>query len=42
LLFGALIRGCVQQLAYIHLAGNNFTSKKSKDAVVPPSFQQVR
>ncbi|XP_078365428.1 uncharacterized protein LOC144649735 isoform X2 [Oculina patagonica] len=40
LLFGALIRGCAQQLASIHLAGNSFTSKKTKDAIVPPSFKQ--
>lgn len=40
LLFGALFRGCVQHLASINLAGNNFSSKKSREAVVPPSFQQ--
>ncbi|XP_074615858.1 F-actin-uncapping protein LRRC16A-like [Acropora palmata] len=40
LLFGAVFRGCVQHLASINLSGNTFTSKKSKDATVPPSFQQ--
>lgn len=40
LLFGALFRGCVQHLASINLSGNTFTSKKTKDATVPPSFQQ--
>lgn len=40
LLFGALIRGCIQHLATIKVAGNSFTSKKTKDAVVPPSFKK--
>ncbi|XP_048577148.1 F-actin-uncapping protein LRRC16A isoform X2 [Nematostella vectensis] len=38
-LFGALMRGCVQNLMHLHLAGNLFTTKK-KDATIPLPFQQ--
>ncbi|UYV80446.1 crml-1 [Cordylochernes scorpioides] len=37
--FGALLRGCTQKLAYLNLSRNQFTNKKSKEVVVPPSFK---
>ncbi|KAK3746399.1 hypothetical protein QZH41_018212, partial [Actinostola sp. cb2023] len=39
LLFAALMRGCVQNLMHLNLAGNNFTTKK-KEITVQQSFQQ--
>ncbi|GAB6032597.1 hypothetical protein CHUAL_011487 [Chamberlinius hualienensis] len=40
MLFGALLRGCCQKLSHINLSRNSFSHKKSKDAIVPPSFKQ--
>ncbi|XP_031561973.1 F-actin-uncapping protein LRRC16A-like isoform X3 [Actinia tenebrosa] len=39
LLFGALMRGCVQNLMHLNLAGNNFTARK-KEITIQQSFQQ--
>ena len=40
-IFGALIRGCCQNLAHLNLSGNQFTNRKSKDTNLSSSFQQV-
>lgn len=37
--FGALLRGCTQKLATLNLARNQFSTKKSKEVIVPPSFK---
>ncbi|XP_022235977.1 F-actin-uncapping protein LRRC16A-like isoform X2 [Limulus polyphemus] len=37
--FGALLRGCTQKLAELNLARNQFSTKKTKDVNVPPSFK---
>ena len=38
-IFGALLRGCTQNLAHLNLSRNQFTSKKNKDVNVPPSYK---
>lgn len=37
--FGALLRGCTQNLAVLILSRNQFSAKKSKEVNVPPSFK---
>ncbi|XP_067130918.1 F-actin-uncapping protein LRRC16A isoform X3 [Centruroides vittatus] len=37
--FGALLRGCTQKLAVLNLSRNQFSTKKSKEVIVPPSFK---
>lgn len=37
--FGALLRGCTQKLEYLNLSRNVYSTKKSKDVLVPPSFK---
>ena len=37
-IFGALLRGCTQNLARLDISKNVFNTKKSKD--IPPSFKQ--
>ncbi|XP_022249751.1 F-actin-uncapping protein LRRC16A-like isoform X2 [Limulus polyphemus] len=38
-IFGALLRGCTQKLAVLNLARNHFSTKKTKDVNVSPSFK---
>ncbi|XP_075527573.1 capping protein regulator and myosin 1 linker 1 leucine rich repeat protein isoform X5 [Dermacentor variabilis] len=37
--FGALLRGCTQKLEVLNLSRNMYSSKKSKEVLVPPSFK---
>lgn len=37
--FGALLRGCTQKLEELNLSRNVYSSKKSKEVLVPPSFK---
>ncbi|KAK8764978.1 hypothetical protein V5799_032413 [Amblyomma americanum] len=37
--FGALLRGCTQKLEVLNLSRNVYSSKKSKEVLVPPSFK---
>ncbi|XP_028409927.1 F-actin-uncapping protein LRRC16A-like isoform X2 [Dendronephthya gigantea] len=39
-IFGALIRGCCQNLSHLNLSGNQFTNRKSKDTNLSSSYQQ--
>ncbi|XP_029825948.1 F-actin-uncapping protein LRRC16A isoform X1 [Ixodes scapularis] len=37
--FGALLRGCTQKLEHLNLSRNVYSTKKSKEVLVPPSFK---
>ncbi|XP_046842797.1 F-actin-uncapping protein LRRC16A-like [Xenia sp. Carnegie-2017] len=39
-IFGALIRGCCQNLTHLNFSGNHFTNRRSKDGNLSSSFQQ--